>query len=1162
MKTQPYNKSKQKYIGVVKFFDKNKGFGFIASNNCLMKKLMYEQDFYVNNDSFISETAKNDDSIVVFQYKKENGGRDRAINVRNYTQSEGDIILGLNYYGSHEEIRLKGMRINMFNMLGISREKILPLLKEQILANNSRTSKTTIDELKHLISKYKTDLPNGKRYIFTFDFGTEKQLIWQDLFSILTNEEWIEFLNAYPPAMIYAPNGIRTDWIDNIHIDTSDRRLLKDIQYSENFLSQELSEKLKFQREEAIEATVLSIIQENQTKAELPIGLNRRTALEMSIEELYQFTSRRYDDLVDDCKRKVNDNKLALSFETYNKSKSPSNLIALIESYRVLNNSDKYLYDLKRDVQDQIESCFSDEQFSKIIEILNRISDLGKDIVQTTLPRLIQPIKDTLNTHLKIAVENGSELVFKNDFENLFSKLTSLFPKNIKNEIREGYEDEIAKSQSIELIAYASKSTYHWISTQKAIELNTDIIAHWSFDDIIQYIQYKDCKSLDECIKYGIAIKSYEIIKDKDLPFIGLSAEEHTKVCGEYITELNLRFIEKLSQLNFNHELTNLWEAFLSKLKPKSVLHLYYKDIITTLPNGILSDTVKTISIEDSSFPKGKWYSVPKFKDKAYSNIFTNPSIDIFTPIAEYLKEITITHDNIAIISWLVELLSSNRPESDYQEQREWDYAFEKRIKELKSQAPNNKRLAVLLWACHYKTLANKEALTEIFTWLPPFLQIRIVRKLFQLTSSKRMNFTAKSMYEFLTHSGDKLCIPLEILFSYLILREENPKATFSDNDMLRLIIDREDHQEWFSISEFLHSCNGRWLIDDNATPQWANQFYNGILQILEDKTLLTIPRKKIDSSNIPQQYNNKYYSTIQKVIQLQFKQSEYQQETNNQCTTYSFQLKYKFELIFLAREFRLRCDILPDEQAFVIKDNSKECFCECRMASKADNRYGHDVPFFWCNNKPCFRPMVRYRTDYEWDKYTVLDFMRILGIPVDYTNKNGVTTKFGHYTIFQTFLKSFEKFYERLKCRDCGKLLQPIDLSNFAATAVTEFSCFDPECNCYNQPVYLNHCFNKPRCTGIIDSRDSEKCPNGSRICPECGSCCSTEIFMKKITQLKYAGGAISPWLLNIVNNKLGHWEKKKFFCYKCGEGMAREGNKYKCQKCDTTYNAKLSDA
>ena len=92
------------FIGVVKFFDTNKDFGFIASNNCNMPSPKYNQDFYVCSASFIEDEAKKEGRIVVFQVDKQDNGKKRAVNVRRITKSDEDAPLALSYYGDHEYI--------------------------------------------------------------------------------------------------------------------------------------------------------------------------------------------------------------------------------------------------------------------------------------------------------------------------------------------------------------------------------------------------------------------------------------------------------------------------------------------------------------------------------------------------------------------------------------------------------------------------------------------------------------------------------------------------------------------------------------------------------------------------------------------------------------------------------------------------------------------------------------------------------------------------------------------------------------------------------------------------------------------------------------------------------------------------------------------------
>ena len=99
---------------------------------------------------------------------------------------------------------------------------------------------------------------------------------------------------------------------------------------------------------------------------------------------------------------------------------------------------------------------------------------------------------------------------------------------------------------------------------------------------------------------------------------------------------------------------------------------------------------------------------------------------------------------------------------------------------------------------------------------------------------------------------------------------------------------------------------------------------------------------------------------------------------------------------------------------------------------------------------------------------------------------------------------------------------------------------------------MYLNHCFNKLKCNATIDSRDSKMCLNKQYICPECGACCSTENFRKRITNLTKTGGYISGWLIDFVQHNLGHWEKNEFYCYKCGKKMEiRNDGSYVCSNC-----------
>ena len=59
------------FLGIIKYFDTKKEIGHIASNNCGMTSLKYNQNFYVDSTSFTEIKAKKESAIVVFQVARQ-----------------------------------------------------------------------------------------------------------------------------------------------------------------------------------------------------------------------------------------------------------------------------------------------------------------------------------------------------------------------------------------------------------------------------------------------------------------------------------------------------------------------------------------------------------------------------------------------------------------------------------------------------------------------------------------------------------------------------------------------------------------------------------------------------------------------------------------------------------------------------------------------------------------------------------------------------------------------------------------------------------------------------------------------------------------------------------------------------------------------------------
>lgn len=81
---------------------------------------------------------------------------------------------------------------------------------------------------------------------------------------------------------------------------------------------------------------------------------------------------------------------------------------------------------------------------------------------------------------------------------------------------------------------------------------------------------------------------------------------------------------------------------------------------------------------------------------------------------------------------------------------------------------------------------------------------------------------------------------------------------------------------------------------------------------------------------------------------------------------------------------------------------------------------------------------------------------------------------------------------FMHLKCRSCGHMMFTDKSSGF--NRYNYYACANPTCPELYNVVYLNYCFKCKK--GLIDSRDTKRCPNGWYICPTCLACCDDEQY------------------------------------------------------------------
>lgn len=1148
----------------------------------------YNQDFYVCSASFIEEEAKKEGRIVVFQVDKQDNGKKRAVNVRRITRSDEDVQLALSYYGNHEYIEYKDNRkinlyTNTFKPLGMVADKVRRIIEE----DDERSPEKTSEHFKFFVDHYKQNEYSKDRYIFDRQFSTEEKSIWQSLLSVFTVEEQLAVLKIYPTIVKYFgdANTIQK-WLEQTLNDDSTLSDWQEVEKSFEYIPNECVKYAKQRIEMLVDGKISEVFKELSTRSDISeedlkasSEYSKRVVTRLYVDcdkqnvvsKLWSYlrlTSKHYEEEIAKCLTSVNRNRFKKELAAF--VGKQYNVYGRSNFFTYLNNlATEDFLSFKEELALAISSVFDkaidENKYWQVVGDIGQLAVMGEEFLNPYKHKLMPLIKDTLKESLRTNLNSPYKI--KSDFFSAYEHYSSIYDKAEKVGIKQELIPLLRDTQSIGVLSEVSTGFQTWLTIDDALALSRQIVSQWGYAELKEFVNDEPdlfAHSID--FANIVVARAKEIVGTIQLShfFDGTPLEEDKKEYSfRYPERENCAFLKDLKKLIPDGQHSPEWDSYINSRSVDDLLILFEHDVITSLPEYVVDMIINTISLNGVNANMRRWYSKPTLKNKLYVKVLETTNVNLFPLIANRLLSMEMTDENVALAVLLTELMTANMPgsESDYYTRKNWESNFTKHIQYFKKTNDINQRLAVIWWAVHSKTTTSSASLTEVFAILPPYLQIKIVKKLFKSMSEGKIHHTAESFYSLISNGERPICFPLEIAFTYLKLREKDQTKTLDNNIMLQLLEGREDTDEWIGIRSIVTQCFGRWVVNelpDDRTNWKRNSYFNGIISKIQDGRLrVFIPQKMVDEYGNIKEYNNKYYARTIQQIQITYKADEYQIVNEPNGVSYYFDEACGAELFAIARPFNFKYNGLNNFVGFETNEEDQEEFCECRLSDKVDNYHG--LAFYWCGNKPCFRPPVRYRTDDEWEYYTILDFMRILGISPDYINKNGKRTKFGHYIILSSYLKSFAKFYEHLKCRECGKLMKPSEITNFTSRAVTEFSCTNENCKKKGDIVYLNHCFNKQKCNATIDSRDSKQCPNGQYICPECGACCSTENFRLRIGHLHMTGGFVSDRLRLFVENNLGHWEKQEYFCYKCGISMQLQSNGHHvCPNCETEYENK----
>lgn len=1170
------------FIGAVKFFDTNKDFGFIASNNCNMPSPKYNQDFYVCSASFIEDEAKKEGLIVVFQVDKQDNGKKRAVNVRRITKSDEDAQLALSYYGDHEYIEYKDNRkINLythtFKPLGMIADKVRHIIEEDA----ERSPKKTSEHFKFFVGHYKQNEYSKDRYIFDRQFSTEDKHIWQSLLSIFTDEERLAVLKTYPTIVRYFDDAdLVQKWLEQKLNDNSTLSDWQEVEKSFEYIPNECVMYAKQHIKMLVDGKINEVFEELSTRSDISEDdlkasseHRRRTGMyvdrdkQNAVSKLWSYlhlTSKQYEEEIAKCLASVKKNRFKKELTAF--VGKQYNDYGRNDFFTYLNNlaTEDFLSfkeELVLSISSIIDKAIEEDKYWQMVDDIRQLKVMGEEFLNPYRQKLLPLIKDKLKELLRTNLNSPYRI--ESNFFSAYEHYSSVYEKAEIEEIKQELIPILRETHSIGVLSEVSTGFHTWLTTDEALALSKQIVSQWGYGKLKEFVS-DEPDLFDHSIVFAniVIARAKEVVGTIQLCqfFDGTPLEEGKKgYYSRYPERENSAFLKDLKKLIPYGQCSSEWDDYVNSRSVDDLLILFEHDVITSLPKNIVEIIINAITLNGVYADKERWYNKPSLKNRTHAKVLETTEVNLFQLIAQRLQSMEMTDENVALAVLLTELMTANMPggDSDYHTRRNWETSFTSQIQNFKKTNNINQRLAVIWWAVHSKTTTSTASLTEVFAILPPYLQIKIVKKLFKSMSEGKIHHTAESFYNLISNGERPICFPLEIAFTYFKLRKKDQTKTLDNNVMLQLLEGREDTDEWIGIRSIVTQCSGRWVVNelpDDRSNWKRNSYFNGIISNIQDSRLrVFIPQKMVDEYGNIKEYNNKYYARAIQQIQITYKEDEYQMVSEPNGVSYYFDEAYEAELFAIARPFNFKYNGLNNFVGFETKEEDQEEFCECRLSDKVDNYHG--LAFYWCGNKPCFRPPVRYRTDDEWEYYTILDFMRILGISPDYINKNGKRTKFGHYIILSSYLKSFAKFYEHLKCRECGKLMKPSGITNFTSRAVTEFSCTNDNCKKKGFIVYLNHCFNKQKCNATIDSRDSKQCPNGQYICPECGACCSTENFRLRISHLHMTGGYISDRLRLFVENDLGHWEKHEYYCYKCGKLMSNSNDHFHCDDCGTEY-------
>lgn len=335
---------------------------------------------------------------------------------------------------------------------------------------------------------------------------------------------------------------------------------------------------------------------------------------------------------------------------------------------------------------------------------------------------------------------------------------------------------------------------------------------------------------------------------------------------------------------------------------------------------------------------------------------------------------------------------------------------------------------------------------------------------------------------------------------------------------------------------------------DEFLVPSYKDETYDLFLinTLSEILRMRIVPQKGVRVGFDVFGYRKEIYATLSEDILKEKESNEVYRRTvaslkkelkTNEYNGEYFELKYdRQQLVRLISRYYFKETLKDDDddtrRDFLTSAHTGYFKHYCAPTLSETNNPAIDLPFFWCRGKECFHNNLANQTlaeQNDWHHYSLYHMVEIIGFPKLHMTPGGYEPD-NVVRVFIAVTNRVMQKIKRLKCRGCGHLMFADKSGRF--NSHNYYSCINPICPEARIPVYLNYCYKCKK--GLIDSRDTKRCPNGWYICPTCLACCDDEQYERQAQKYRISNRPVPEQIARMLGH--GHNDKGEYFCPDCG--------------------------